>query len=99
MKTVLILTFLMSNFLGCDKTQMVEVKGLLEKQGVTTYMYGTHTISNNNIYYALRSETINLDNYIGQNVIIIGEPIEGYPIDSGPEYLDVKEVKLERDSI
>ena len=51
-------------------------------------MYGTHVISG----YALRSNTILLDNYINYNVTIVGYKIDGYPVDGGPDYIEVTDI-------
>ena len=67
----------------------VEFRGRLEKQGITTYQYGTHVISDTKKTYALRSETIDLDKYAGKTVSIKGVKIPGYPVEAGPEYLEV----------
>lgn len=67
----------------------IEVTGTIQKQGITTYQYGTHVIAE----YAVRSGTIDLDNYLDQVITIIGTKIDGYPVDGGPEYLEVTEVK------
>lgn len=80
--------------ISCDNNvkknaNSIEVSGVVQKQGMTTYQYGTHTISN----YAIRSNTIDLDNYIDKNVTVIGTKIEGYPIDGGPDYLEVEKIK------
>ena len=67
----------------------LEINGVIQKQGITTYQYGTHTISG----YAIRSNSLNLDDYVDQNVTIIGRKIEGYPIEGGPDYLEVIKIK------
>jgi len=67
----------------------VEVSGVLEELGITTFQYGTHTIGG----YALRSSSVSLDDFVGQSVTVVGTKIAGYPVDGGPEYLDVTEVK------
>ena len=75
----------------CEKDNnkpMIEVTGVLQQQGVTTYQYGTHVMPG----YALRSSTIDLDQYVGQNVTVRGYLIESYPVENGPEYLEVEEV-------
>ena len=68
---------------------MVEVTGKIQQQGMTTYQYGTHVMAG----YALRSGTIDLDKYIGQTVTLVGYRIEGYPIDGGPDFLEVEKIK------
>ncbi len=78
-----------------DLTQIypVEFKGLIIKQGITSYMYGTHTITGNNKTYALKSSTVNLNDYVDKTVTIKGSKIDGYPVDGGPDYIDVKVVE------
>jgi hypothetical protein len=76
-----------------NKNYSFEFKGLLKQQGITSYMYGTHTISNNSITYALKSSKINLDAYINKIVTVKGEKISGYPIEGGPVFIDVKSIE------
>lgn len=72
----------------------MEITGTIQQQGMTSYQYGTHTITTpDNDFYALKSETLNLDEYLDEEVTIVAEKIEGYPLSGGPEYLLVKEVK------
>ncbi len=73
----------------------VSAVGIIKKQGITFYMYGTHVLVNDNgqTLYALKSNTINLDNYIDQRVTVSGDLVSGYPVDFGPDYLDVKLVE------
>lgn len=72
----------------------MKITGTIQEQGMTSYQYGTHTFTTaNDEFYALKSETINLDEYIGEEVTIVVEKIEGYPLSGGPEYLLVLEVK------
>ena len=78
---------------SCDKdnpeANNLEISGTIQKQGVTTYQYGTHTISG----YALRSSAVNLDDYINQYVTVVGYKIDGYPVDGGPDFIEVLRVK------
>lgn len=91
MRILLLLILLAVN--SCEKkVGFLHFTGTLEKQGMTTYQYGTHVISNGSVTYALRSQKINLDLYKGKTVEILGTKIEGYPIESGPEYLEVEKV-------
>jgi len=68
-------------------------KGTIQEQGYTTYMYGTHVLKDNKgqTTYALKSETINLDNYIGKYVEIQGKKTN--PGLGGPDLIDVTEVR------
>jgi hypothetical protein len=69
------------------------VEGIVQEAGFTTYMYGSHTISTNDKTYALQSTEINLDLYINKRVVVKGSMVEGYPVDDGPELIDVKVVE------
>ncbi len=104
MKTLFVLftLFMSVSLLGCTKentadsikeTYPFQFKGLLKKQEVTTYQYGTHTISLEGKTYALKSSTINLDTHVNKTVTVKGTKVAGYPVDGGPEFIDVKEVQ------
>lgn len=73
-------------------TDQMKVTGTIAQQGMTSYQYGTHTLTNDDTFYALKSEAVDLDNYVDQEVTIRAKKIEGYPVDGGPEYLLVLEV-------
>lgn len=96
---VLLITVIL---LSCSKENTADIaketypfqfKGLLKKQEVTTYQYGTHTISLEGKTYALKSSTINLDTHVNKTVTVKGTKVAGYPVDGGPEFIDVKEVE------
>lgn len=78
--------------------------GTIAKQEMSYYQYGTHTLnanvlesnhenSNKKIIFALKSDKINLNKWIGKNVIITGRKIEGYPIEGGPDYINVTQIE------
>jgi hypothetical protein len=96
-KALIIVTLILLTNQGCQSKKLasnqIEVSGILQKQGITTYQYGTHIIISNDKQYALKSSTIDLNNYQKQYVTIIGEKIAGYPIEGGPEYIEVVKVK------
>lgn len=73
-----------------------EYTGTIEQQGMTSYQYGTHVLNTEDSFYALKSESIDLDRFIGEKVTVKAEKVEGYPVDGGPEYLQVTEVKQTR---
>ncbi|TDN88076.1 hypothetical protein DET49_10926 [Salegentibacter sp. 24] len=75
-----------------SETQM-KLTGTLTSQGITSYQYGTHTLKTSNEFYALKSENLDLDQFVGRKVTILGSKIEGYPVDGGPEYISVQQVK------
>jgi hypothetical protein len=84
---------------GCGKGKEVNnggtvtVTGLLKVQSFTTYQYGTHTISNDKEFYALNSQTIHLDDYKDKTVTIKGNLTLGYPVEHGPQLLEVTSIK------
>lgn len=75
-----------------SKPEEVTASGIIKKQGITTYMYGTHVLldEKGQTLYALRSDNIDLNKYINRKVTVKGYLVKGYPIDSGPNYLNVK---------
>jgi len=80
----------------CDREnpeEQMQLTGTIESQGITSYQYGSHVLNSEDEFYALKSETLNLDEFIGKEVIISGSKIEGYPVDGGPDYILVTEVK------
>ncbi len=76
-----------------QNTNQMEVTGTIQQQGITSYQYGTHTITNNETFYAIKSDVVDLDQYLNVEVTIVADKIEGYPVDGGPDYLRVLEVK------
>ena len=73
--------------------------GVLERPEVTTYMYGTHAITDetSGTMYALRSEDEGLlDGYVGQRVSVHGTLVAGYEngqVEGGPPLLNVTRVE------
>lgn len=78
--------------------------GTISKQEVSFYQYGTHTFNgkilstnsenlNNKVTLALKSDKINLDKWIEKEVIITGKKVKGYPIENGPDYVNVTQIK------
>jgi hypothetical protein len=96
----IILVMILGSFLMACKTvkpgvdaNIVSVKGTLQKPGMTTYQYGTHLLKADGKTYALKSSTLNLDNFIEKQVSIKGTKVDGYPLENGPELLEVTEIK------
>lgn len=71
----------------------MEVTGIIEPIGMTTWQYGSHTISTEEEFYALKSEKIDLTKFDGKRVTMKGIKVEGYPVDNGPVFIDVQEIK------
>jgi len=78
-----------------NSTYGVTAVGTIREQGITGYMYGTHILIDDtgHTLYALTSDTINLDNYIDKKVTVKGDLVNGYPVEGGPDYLNVKSIK------
>lgn len=98
MKKILILTLFVAALSGCSSMQntsgsdAVSLTGNLQKMGITTYQYGTHTINSGGKPYALRSSSLNLDTYLDKQVSLKGTKVSGYPVEGGPELIEVSEV-------
>ena len=92
--TILVIISLVACESLVQSNESVNTIGIIKKLEVSTWMYGTHTLidENGKLLYALQSSIINLDNYENKNVIIFGNKIDGYPVDGGPVYIDVKRV-------
>lgn len=98
MKKIVLLLFAGLAMAGCygikpasDKNLLV-ISGKVEAMGMSTFQYGSHRIKSGDKTYALKSEVVNLKNYEGKDVAIKALKIVGYPVDGGPEFLDVQEV-------
>ncbi len=74
--------------------ESVTATGTIEEAGVTTYMYGTHVIvdEQTGTFYALGSDVVDLDAYTGQQVTVYGYLVPGYEygqVEGGPPLVDV----------
>ncbi|MGO4876993.1 hypothetical protein ACEN2P_10370 [Pedobacter psychrotolerans] len=100
MKKTLVLSLFIAIFSGCtsfkdsNTANRATATGTIEKIGVTTFQYGTHLLTTANKTYALKSGSINLDQYMNRKVTVKGNKVKGYPVDSGPELLDVTLIKF-----
>ena len=71
----------------------MEITGTIKALEMSSWQYGTHTISNDEHFYALRSEKVDLKKYEGKQIVITAQHIEGYPVDGGPVFLEVTTIK------
>ena len=98
MKRILILLALAITFTACSKLNskpnaaFVELKGTIQPLGMTTFQYGTHQITVDQKTYALRSNVVDLKAYEGKAVALKGTKVEGYPVENGPEFIDVTKI-------
>jgi uncharacterized protein YceK len=74
-----------------DKSQ-VTLTGKLNPMGMSTFQYGTHLLNANKQIYALKSSKVDLKAYEGKEVIVKGLKVVGYPVDGGPDFIDVQEI-------
>ena len=73
----------------------VAATGVIKRQGFTDYDYGSHVLRDEDgvTLYALTSDKIDLDEYLGLTKTVRGESVSGYPLDGGPDYLNVKTIQ------
>jgi hypothetical protein len=90
-----------------DTAKNIMLSGLLSKAEVTSYQYGTHQLNGNildgnpgnigkEILFALKSDKINLDEWLGKKVIITGRKVAGYPVENGPDYVNVTAIEADQ---
>ena len=66
--------------------------GMLERQGYTTYMYGTHILkADAGKWFVLESTTLNLDPFVGNRVTITAINTH-YHAEIGPEMYNVSAI-------
>ena len=100
MKKILVLSLFVAVFSSCSSLngtttgRSITLTGKIEKLGMTTFQYGTHLLKTENKTYALKSEAIKLDQYVDKSVTIKGKKVAGYPLEGGPELIEVTLVKF-----
>lgn len=100
MKRLLLLSLFFAIFCGCtsfkdsNTAKQATATGTIQKIGMTTFQYGTHLLKTENKTYALRSDAIKLDEYLNKKVTVKGKKVKGYPLEGGPELLDVYLIKF-----
>ena len=72
-----------------ENTDLIKVTGTIEALGMTTFQYGTHRIEK----YVIKSENIELQEFLNEKVTISGKIAEGYPIEGGPILLIVEKIE------
>ncbi|WP_316738987.1 hypothetical protein [Pedobacter aquatilis] len=98
-KVILILSLVATVLFGCTSFKDSNTKthvtatGTIQKLGMSTFQYGTHVLKTADKTYALKS-TFSLDPYLDKTVTIKGKKVKGYPLEGGPELVDVTLVKL-----
>lgn len=99
MKKFLFLLITCAAFAGCStpkqaapKDDVIQLSGKIEKLGMSTFQYGTHVLKSGEKTYALKSDKVNLDGFVEKEVSLKGTKVDGYPIESGPDLIEVQEV-------
>ena len=95
MKTVVILLLTLS-VLSCHKIlhNRIREKGVVERQGITTYQYGSHVLIQDNKRYILVSDRVDLDQHLNQEVTILAKRIDASELpENGPDLYEVKRVR------
>ena len=74
---------------------MINEKGYIKKAGISSFNYGTHVLVSDSgeILYALESSIQDLSDFTGGEVTVTGKLDPEYPVDGGPEFLRVSEVR------
>lgn len=88
-----ILIFFAATCSSSRQNDKMELTGTIQEQGITSYQYGTHVLRMPNDFYALKSDAVDLNEYLNEEVTVVAERIPDYPVDGGPEYLLVLEVR------
>lgn len=100
MKKLLFLFVIGAVAAGCGTTKqkptppsnVIELSGKLEKLGMSTFQYGTHVLKSADKTYALKSDKLSLDGYVDKEVTLKGTKVDGYPIEAGPDLIEVQEI-------
>lgn len=82
---------------GCSAVKtgakgQVTLSGKLEALGMSTFQYGTHMLNAGGKIYALKSSNVDLKAHEGKEVVVKGVKVAGYPVDGGPDFIDVQEI-------
>lgn len=79
-------------FVEC-KGDCITVRGTLQQQGMTTYQYGTHTISTaEGNAYVLKSDVVDLKKFEGKKVKLTAQNLH-YTVENGPGLYNVVAIK------
>lgn len=99
MKKTLILLLMGFAMTGCGTKEknaagVVQLNGKIEKLEMSSFQYGTHVLEKGKKLFALKSTKVNLDDYVNKEVSLKGIKVAGYPVENGPDYIDVKEISI-----
>lgn len=83
-----------SSIKNSESSGAVRLTGQLKPLGMTAFQYGTHLLKTQTKLYALKSSTLKLNDYIDKSVTIKGTKVPGYPLEGGPELIQVSEITV-----
>src|SRR5690606_4816580 len=98
MKKTLILSIVVAVISSCSSMKSgadadaVTMTGEMKPLGMTTFQYGTHAIKSEDTLYALRISTVNLKDFEDKSVTLICTKVSGYPLEGGPELIEVSAI-------
>lgn len=72
-----------------DDTLLTFTGTIWKLEAATTYQYGSHLLNTGDSTFALRSSTLDLNQYVLEPVTVTAKKIEGYPVEDGPVFLEV----------
>ena len=91
--------FLIIGMYACESDEnlimepgMFKVKGIIELQGTTIYQYGSYIIKTEDDHFVIQSDVYDLDEYISQEVTVVGSMMPG-PVSYGPPIIDVVDIE------
>jgi hypothetical protein len=100
MKKSLILLSIVAILSSCASTKtgvnadVVTLNGQVTELGMTTFQYGTHLLKADSKTYALKSSKVSLDKFVDKSVTLKGKKVAGYPVEGGPQLIEVSEITL-----
>lgn len=87
-------------FAGCstrnvsDNPNLIQLSGKMEKLEVSGFGYGSHIINSDGKNFALTSKQVDLNKFVGKWVVVKGKKIDGYPLEGGPDYIEILHINV-----
>lgn len=99
MKKAMMFLFLIIGIYACESDENLILEpgtvmktGVVEPQGITNYMYGSYVLIMEGEHFVLKSDVYDLDDYISEEVTVIGTTSAG-SVSYGPDIINVVEIK------
>jgi hypothetical protein len=97
---VLVLSVVIAGLSSCSIVKSssisedVTLTGTIQEMGMTTFQYGSHKIKSADKTFALKSSKVQLADFTDKAVTLKGTKVVGYPIEGGPELIEVSSITL-----